>query len=347
VGRYGRGAKLIKISGDERQVAELLRTVDIFVGLNAGKDSLWGEGCPRTQQEALHCGCVLAAFDCLGNREYLYDNWTGLMAPSGDIEGLWRAVKSLLENPELKERLRANGKSIAGGVFSERNKYELVRSFLGLDGDAEAKPAGRITKEELLLVFPRPFWLAEEEVPYLGQKAAEAGDTIVEIGCAFGGSTTVFLLNKAEGVQVYSIDPFVPDSKGGIQAGIDECRFAVAQALNKRQRDEALDDWHLIEGYSFDVVRSWKKRIDLLFIDGSHHYEDVRRDFEQWSRFLAADGRIIIHDSRKDNIAEDSSDEKFSRGWMGPTRLAEELESSAEFELVDTCYSMSVFRRKL
>jgi len=346
VGRYGRGANLIRISGDERQVADLLRTVDIFMGFNPGKHPFWGEGCPRTQQEALHCGCVLAAFDCLGNREYLYDNWTGLMVPSGDIEGLWRAVKSLLENPELKERLRAGGKSIAGGLFIETNKYELVSSFLGLDSDTKAESADRITKQELSSIFPRPFWLAEEEVPYLAGKAVEAGNTIVEIGCAYGGSTTVFLLNKAEGVQVYSIDPFVPDSKGGVQAGMDECRFAVVQALSRKQGVEALDDWHLIEGYSHDVVRSWEKRIDLLFIDGSHHYEDVRRDFEQWSRFLAADGRILIHDSRKDNIAEDPADEEFSRGWMGPTRLAEELKSSAEFELVDTCYSISVFVRK-
>jgi len=346
VRRCGRGASLIRISGDEQQVADLLRTVDIFVGLNPGKHPLWGEGCPRTQQEALHCGCALAAFDCLGNREYLYDNWTGLMAPSGDIEGLWGAVESLLENPDLKERLRANGKSIAGGVFSERNKYELVRSFLGLDSDVKAKPTGRITKEELSRILPRPFWLAEEEVPYLAEKAAEARSTIVEIGCAYGGSTTVFLLNKGKGVQVYSIDPFVADSKGGVQAGMNECRFAVAQALSAKRRGEALNDWHLINGFSHDVVESWDKRIDLLFIDGSHHYEDVRRDFQQWSRFLVADGRILIHDSRKDNTVADPSDEHFSRGWMGPTRLAEELKSSSEFELVDTCYSISVFARK-
>jgi len=346
VRRYSRGANLIEISGDERQVADLLRTVDIFVGLNPGKHPFWGEGCPRTQQEALHCGCALVAFDCLGNREYLYDNWTGLMAPPGEIESLWRSVKSLLENPELKERLRANSKSIASGLFSEANKFELVSSFLGLDCDAKSESASRITKEGLSLIFPRPFWLAKEEVPYLAGKAADARNTIVEIGCAFGGSTTVFLLNKTDGVQVHSIDPFVPDSKGGAQATMDGCRYAVAQALRAEQRDDALDDWHLISGYSHDVVGSWNKEIDLLFIDGSHHYEDVRRDFEQWSRFLAADGRILIHDSRRDNIAEDPADEKFSRGWMGPTRLADELKSSAKFELVDTCYSISVFRRK-
>jgi len=58
--------------GDEQYLADTMRTIDIFVGLNQGKHPLWGEGCPRTQQEALHCGCALIAFDCMGNREYLY-----------------------------------------------------------------------------------------------------------------------------------------------------------------------------------------------------------------------------------------------------------------------------------
>jgi len=343
---YGRGAELVKISGDEQNVADLLRTADIFVGLNPGKHPFWGEGCPRTQQEALHCGCVLVAYDCLGNREYLYDNWTGLMVPSGDVDGLWEAVKSLLEDAETKERLRAGGKNIARGLFSERNKYKPVSSFLGLADDAKTKPGCGITHEELSSIFPRPFWLAAEEVPFLGRAAADARKTILEIGCAYGGSTTVFLLNKRDGVQLHSIDPFIADSKGGVQANMQDCRQSVAQALVKGGRSDALGDWHLVNGYSHDVVASWDNEIDMLFIDGSHHYEDVKRDFRQWSRFVAANGRILIHDSRKDNIADDPLDEKFSRGWAGPTRFVEELKASPDFELVDTCYSISVFARR-
>jgi len=338
--------EIIRVSGNEKIVADLLRTVDIFVGLNPGKHPFWGEGCPRTQQESLHCGCVLIAFDCLGNREYLYDNWTGLMVPSGDIEALWKAVKFLIENPEIKEQLRTNGKSIADGLFSEKNKYKLVSSFLGLGDDPKTERTDWISKAELSSIFPRPFWLAEEEIPFLARKAADAGNTIVEIGCAYGGSTTLFLLNKRKNVRVYSIDPFIPDSKGGVRATIQDCRDAVAQALVKKDCREAFKDWHLINNYSYDVVGSWNKEIDLLFIDGSHHYEDVKRDFQQWSKFVSKDGKILIHDSRKDNIAEDPEDNTFSRGWMGPTRLVEELKSCSDFELVDTCYSISVFVRK-
>jgi len=102
----------------------------------------------------------------------------------------------------------------------------------------------------------------------------------------------------------------------------------------------------LIKNYSHEVVKEWNKKIDLLFIDGGHLYEDVKRDFEQWSRFLTPDGRILLHDSRKDNYEDDPEDRVFSRGWDGPTRLADKLRMSGDFEVVDVSYSITVFARK-
>lgn len=129
---YNHSSNLLRVCGDEKEVADLLQTVDIFVGLNPGKHPFWGEACPTTQLEAQRCGCVLAAFDCLGSSEYLYDKWTGLIVPSGDVEALWVAVKFLLENPDVKEQLRINSKSISEGLFRDRDKYELITSFLEL-----------------------------------------------------------------------------------------------------------------------------------------------------------------------------------------------------------------------
>ncbi len=343
VKQFGNRTELIKITGDEKEVAGRMQTVDIFVGLNQGKHELWGEGCPRTQQEALHCGCVLVAFDCLGNREYLYHNWTGLMAPAGDKEKLWSNVNYLLDHEAEKERLRINGKLIADNLFSEKNKIALIGAFLDLH---ENKSQKLLSKQQLTELLPKPFWLGEEEVPFLSQLASTIKGTIVEIGCAFGGSSTVILLNKPQGTKVVSIDPFEPDSKGGVQANEADCRMAVTTALRQCGKQQSLDDWHLISGYSYHVVNAWNQPIDLLFIDGSHHYEDVKQDFLQWSRYVKTGGLILFHDSRKDNIAEDPGDKKFSRGWLGPTRFVEELKDSRDYELTDTCYSISVFKRK-
>ena len=61
---------------------------------------------------------------------------------------------------------------------------------------------------------------------------------------------------------------------------------------------------------------------------------------------MVPEGEILLHDSRKDNIDEDPNDKVFSRGWAGPTRFVEELKDSNEFEIVDSCYSLTVVKRR-
>jgi len=124
--------QIVPISGDEGQVAELMRSVDIFAGINPGKHVLWGEGCPRTQQEAMHCGCVVVAYDVLGNHEYLYDGWTGRLVPRGDTPALIAAMRELLADEAERERLRRNGIELVQALFSQAGKIELAREFLQL-----------------------------------------------------------------------------------------------------------------------------------------------------------------------------------------------------------------------
>jgi len=130
---FGLCESFIDIKGNEKNVADEMRSTDIFIGLNHGKHDIWGEGCPRTQQEAMHCGCTLVAFDVLGNREYLYDGWTGLMVSSGDVNRLWHKIHKLLVNESEKERLRENGLNYVSALFSPFNKINLVKRFLNID----------------------------------------------------------------------------------------------------------------------------------------------------------------------------------------------------------------------
>ena len=138
-----------------------------------------------------------------------------------------------------------------------------------------------MSKEELTAIFRKPFWLARQEIPYLARCPASARRTIVEIGCAYGGSTVELLLNKKPTACVYSIDPFLRDTLGGFCTNERECRQAVREALELRKPTDLLEDWTLIDGYSHEVVEQWDGETDLLFVDGSHLHEDVKRDFEQ------------------------------------------------------------------
>src|SRR5256884_4232168 len=74
---------------------------------------------------------------------------------------------------------------------------------------------------------------------------------------------------------------------------------------SRRRHTRCSRDW------SSDVCSS--DLIDLLFIDGDHEYEAVRRDFEDWSPHLREGGIIIFHDT--------------NGSWLGPTQLAREQRS--------------------
>lgn len=69
-------------------------------------------------------------------------------------------------------------------------------------------------------------------------------------------------------------------------------------------------------------------QIDYLHIDAGHSYEDVKKDFELYSKILAPNGIISIHDTdkqyQKDMIVSEDEKEYF-KPFDGPTKLIEEI----------------------
>lgn len=58
---------------------------------------------------------------------------------------------------------------------------------------------------------------------------------------------------------------------------------------------------------TFDEARKQfgNKQIDLLHIDGSHHYDDVKHDFQYWKDSLKDDAIILFHDIGEDKVNGD------------------------------------------
>ena len=46
-----------------------------------------------------------------------------------------------------------------------------------------------------------------------------------------------------------------------------------------------------------EFVKRWPRDIDILHIDGTHDYDAVKRDFEQWSPLVKKGGAILMHDT--------------------------------------------------
>jgi hypothetical protein len=88
--------------------------------------------------------------------------------------------------------------------------------------------------------------------------------------------------------------------------------------------------------YNFFVLEDIK--IDLLFIDGDHSYEGVKRDFDLYSQILSPNGIIIIHDTDEKYlngliVTEDAKKHYYK--FDGPSRLIKEIKNSTEWNLVN------------
>ena len=130
--------------------------------------------------------------------------------------------------------------------------------------------------------------------------------TVVEIGSWKGRSTVVLaraLASRGGGV-VHAIDPH----QGGLEhtPGADTFDEFVG---NVKRKGVA----HLVRAHrasSLEVARGWSEPAGMVWVDGSHEYEDVRADLEAWLPHLVSGGVLAMHDTTN---------------LPGPGRAADEL----------------------
>lgn len=124
--------EFVQISGSEAQVLEQMQSCDLFLGLGRGKHPLFGEGCNRSGQEAMHAGCVVLMYDQHGNREYLLNDYNGYLVPVERTDLLTKRIVRLLNFPILKENLRWRSVDFAVNYFTPEKRWNAVAEFLDL-----------------------------------------------------------------------------------------------------------------------------------------------------------------------------------------------------------------------
>lgn len=139
--------------------------------------------------------------------------------------------------------------------------------------------------------------MTHDEVRFLRRLASEAREgCIVEIG-SYHGRSTIALAQGARdgaGLRVYSVDPYVP-FRGPLGAEFGP-RDKVAFMRNVVFTGMAEGIW-TIHLTSEQAARCWDMAVSLLWIDGDHTYEGVRKDWESWSPFVVPGGKVAFHDS--------------------------------------------------
>lgn len=160
-------------------------------------------------------------------------------------------------------------------------------------------------------------WLTEKEGIFLYKMANKCTGrgVIVEIGSWKGKSTIWLSLGSKYGkhVKVYAIDPHTgsPEHKGKINKNI----WTFEKFKENIRKAKVIRLVTPIVSTSEKAVRHWKKPIELLFIDGRHEYEMVKKDFLVWYPYVIEKGIIAIHDTTACMTGENF-------GWPGPRKVA-------------------------
>ncbi len=99
------------------------------------------EGFPRTPMEASLMGVPSVVTDVRGCREAVEHGRNGLVVKLGDIPALAQAILSILENPELAQRLGEAGRRMARERFDERGVFQTVKDEYERQLGAKGLPA--------------------------------------------------------------------------------------------------------------------------------------------------------------------------------------------------------------
>ena len=157
--------------------------------------------------------------------------------------------------------------------------------------------------------------ISTEEGTRLRELAAGVTEgVIVEVGSWRGRSTYALSTGAKEGgnAPVFAIDPHEEfDGVFGGEFGPPDRRAFYRNML----RTGCWDNVRLVNLSSEVVTPGWTRPVGMLWIDGDHTYEGVKRDVDCWVPFLLPGAPLVLDDTTK------------RRG--GPRRLIRELTAQA------------------
>jgi len=119
-------------------------------------------------------------------------------------------------------------------------------------------------------------------------------DYLIEIGTNIG-QTAIFMAKIFQDMEldtkIISVDPFsfatddVFNPKGN---------YTYYVTLSKQQ--QVHDTCIPITAFSQNISNIFKENVGILFVDGSHQYEDVKKDLDYYSKLVKLNGYVFVDD---------------------------------------------------
>lgn len=144
---------------------------------------------------------------------------------------------------------------------------------------------------------------------------------VVEVGSAYGKSTCFIAaaLQRNSIGKLYSIDPHCATNWNDGNPVVDTFEI-VQHRLRVLRLSKFVDPIRML---SKDAVKSWDKTIDVLLLDGSHAYQDVKNDFLGFLPHLKKGGLVLFHDT----MWEYHRDSEWYRADQGVPKFVQELQN--------------------
>ena len=137
------------------------------------------------------------------------------------------------------------------------------------------------SNEEIWELLNDQKWQWQSNVHNLANLAREVpdGGTIMDVGIGGAASACAMGLASKDDVRIYSVGP--------------EIREVTMSYVFKCKMQGKI---FLVPGTSDEVFERWNKELDMIFIDGMHHYDEVKRDGVNGLKWLRSGGILSFHD---------------------------------------------------
>jgi len=200
---------------------------------------------------------------------------------------LLERAPNLSTSAALYRQLRAQSSAYRRAGRDERPPRELVAqngAVLGLRDHRLADvriSAGELAASQKL----------DEILPFLDRVAALAPRAVCEVGTSGGG--TLYLLTRvaAPDAVIVSVDLEIPPHLAAARARLVRGSQRLVSLAGDSQTEAMVDRVRAALG---------DRPLDVLFIDGDHSYEGVKRDWELYSPLVRPGGLIGLHDIQED-----------------------------------------------
>src|SRR5205823_9002003 len=162
-------------------------------------------------------------------------------------------------------------------------------------------------------------------------------ETCVEIGSARGKSACYIGLALTENARgrLYAIDPHRQTDWNDANSPADTLEAFRANVVALGLSEHVI----IVRSTSEEAARNWQSRIDLLFLDGDHSYDGVKRDWDLFVPYVKPFGIVVFHDTGW----ELGQYRAHVRPDMGVPRFVDELrEAGYPVVTIDSDYGVSL-----